>query len=235
MERASIALRTKMSLTELESLVSTGDNLPLNVSDVLEKLKGRLEQAREWIRRVEEIVPKSDDVFAWLKEVRLALNDGQKSAHLLSLMPEGARIPVHMECMKLLQIEIDARNWTIKAKSWIPDNLNSPEENDKSSFKRGKIDDVGDHLERASSLHDRIRFKCKNQDDWVLDGEDDLTKMYEMAESWLEKYDEYISGDNRRKDSRIRVSMSKLHAIISELNRILFSKTMRDRMLLFAK
>jgi len=220
MERASIALRTKMSLTELESLVSTGDNLPLNVSDVLEKLKGRLEQAREWIRRVEEIVPKSDDVFAWLKEVRLALNDGQKSAHLLSLMPEGARIPVHMECMKLLQIEIDARNWTIKAKSWIPDNLNSPEENDKSSFKRGKIDDVGDHLERASSLHDRIRFKCKNQDDWVLDGEDDLTKMYEMAESWLEKYDEYISGDNRRKDSRIRVSMSKLHAIISELNRI---------------
>ncbi len=38
MDRASIAVRTTISFEELESLVSMGENLPLNVSDVLEKL-----------------------------------------------------------------------------------------------------------------------------------------------------------------------------------------------------
>lgn len=185
MDRASIAVRTKISLKELESLVSTGESLPLNVSDVLEKLKGRLEQAREWISRVEEIVPNNDDNFDWLKRIRNALNDGQKSAHLLSLVSEGSRVPVDMECMKLLQIEIDARHWTLKAKSWIPQNFNNSD--DKGSYRRGKIDDVGDHLDRASTLRDRIWFGKKEKADWVLDGESELTQMFEMAELWLEK------------------------------------------------
>jgi len=38
MDRASIAVRTTISFQELESLVSTGKELPIDVSDLLEKL-----------------------------------------------------------------------------------------------------------------------------------------------------------------------------------------------------
>lgn len=186
MDRASIAVRTTISFGELESLVSIGESLPLNVSDVLEKLQNRLKQARDWMARVEEIVPKSDDFLVWLRRFRHALDDSDKNAHLVSLLAEESRIPVTMECCKLLQIEIDARNWSAKAKPWIPENLNSPD-GISAPQRRGKIDDVEECLDRASSIRDRLWFGEKEKSEWVLDGESQLAQMVEMAESWFEK------------------------------------------------
>ena len=186
MDRASIAVRTTISFEELESLVSIGKSLPLNVSDVLEKLQNRLKQAQEWMMRLEEIVPKSEDYLMCLRRFRNALEDDEKNAYLLSLLSEGSRIPVTMECSMLLQIEIDARHWTVKAKLWIPQNFNKPGEVG-APQKRGKIDDVKDHLHRASSLRDRIWFGETEKSEWVLDGESQLAQMIKMAESWFKK------------------------------------------------
>lgn len=187
MDRASIAVRTTISFEELESLVSMGENLPLNVSDVLEKLQNRLTQAKEWMARVEEIVPKSDDYLVWLKRFRHALEDSQKSAHLLSLLSEGSRIPVTMECSQLLQIEIDARHWTAKTKAWIPESMDTNTGEISAPQKRGKVDDVEEYLDRAASIRDRLTFGEKEKAEWVLDGEAELAQMVAMAETWFEK------------------------------------------------
>ena len=186
MERASIAARTTISFEELETLVSTGESLPLNVSDVLEKLQKRLKQAQEWIMCLSEIVPSSDDNIVWLKRFRNALEDSDSAAQLTNLLSEGSRIPVDMNCMKLLQIEVDARNWSIKAKPWIPENLESSDETGVPQ-KRGKIDDVEEHLDRASTLRDRLWFSDEEKSQWVLDGESELSHMLEMAEAWFDK------------------------------------------------
>ena len=186
MERASIAARTSISFEELETLVSTGESLPLNVSDVLEKLQKRLKQAQEWIMCICEIVPSSDDNIVWLKRFRNALEDSDSATQLTNLLSEGSRIPVDMNCMKLLQIEIDARNWSMKAKPWIPENLESSEETGVPQ-KRGKIDDVEEHLDRASTLRDRLWFSDEEKSQWVLDGESELSHMLEMAEAWFDK------------------------------------------------
>lgn len=245
-DRASIAVRTTISFEELESLVATGESLPLNVSDVLEKLQNRLKQAKDWMIRVEEIVPKSDDYLMWLRRFRHSLEDSEKNAHLLSLLSEGSRIPVTMECSKLLQIELDARHWTMKAKPWIPENLGTPGEIC-APQKRGKIDDVEECLDRASSIRDRLWFGDKEKSEWVLDGESELAEMVEMAESWFEKvrftdvcypatdafvllsllhsnlisiqYDDILSNDSRR-NGKLCLPMSKLRAIVDDVNRI---------------
>jgi hypothetical protein len=212
MDRASIAVRTTtISYDELEELVNVGESLPLNVSDVLEKLRNRLLTAQEWTSRVEEIVPRSDDYLTWLRRYRQALLDSDKNGRLLSLLSEGSRIPVTMECSTLLQIEIDARHWSGKAKPWIPSNLlDNP-----SAFgseggdddvgggdadigelimdapqKRGKIDDVEEHLDRASSLRDRLDHILKDEEErpkWMLEGERQLEYMIKLAETWFEK------------------------------------------------
>jgi hypothetical protein len=185
-DRASIAVRTTISYDELESLVATGESLPLNVSDVLEKLQNRLKQAKDWMMRVEEIVPRSDEYLIWLRRFRHSLNDSDKNARLLSLLSEASRIPVTMECSKLLQIEIDARHWTMKARPWIPENIGTHGEI-LAPLKRGKIDDVEECLDRASSIRDRLWFGDKEKSEWVLDGESELAQMVEMAESWFNK------------------------------------------------
>jgi hypothetical protein len=186
MDRASIAARTTISLKELEDLVSTGESLPLNVSDVLEKLQKRLQQAQDWIMCVSEIVPSSDDNIVWLKRFRNALEDSESTTQLTNLLSQGSRIPVDMDCMKLLQIEIDARNWSMKARPWIPENLDSSDETG-VPHRRGKIDDVEEHLDRASSLRDRLWFSNEEKSQWVLDGESELSQMLEMAEAWFDK------------------------------------------------
>lgn len=191
MERASIAARTTISLEELETLVSTGESLPLNVSDVLEKLQKRLKQAQEWIMCVSEIVPSSDDNIVWLKRFRNALEDSDSATQLTNILSQGSRIPVDMNCMKLLQIEIDARNWSMKARPWIPENLESSNETGVPQ-KRGKIDDVEEHLDRASTLRDRLWFSDEEKSQWVLDGESELSQMLEMAETWFDKVSSYV-------------------------------------------
>jgi len=186
MDRASVAARTTITFEELESLVTKGEGLPLNVSDVLEKLQKRLTLAKEWMARIDEIVPKSDDFLVWLKRFRHALEDSNKSAHLLSLLSEGSRIPVTMQCSQLLQIEIDARHWSAKAKPWIPENLDTEGEIS-APQKRGKVDDVEEYLDRAASIRERLWFDEKEKSEWILDGESELRQMLEMAEEWFDK------------------------------------------------
>ena len=84
MDRASVAARTTITFEELESLVTRGEGLPLNVSDVLEKLQKRLTLAIEWMDRIDQIVPKSDDFLVWLKRFRHALEDSNKCPSPLS-------------------------------------------------------------------------------------------------------------------------------------------------------
>ncbi|KAL7542987.1 hypothetical protein ACHAXR_013288 [Thalassiosira sp. AJA248-18] len=218
MDRASIAVRTTISFEELEELVSVGESLPLNVSDLLEKLQNRLKQAQEWMLRLEKIVPKSEGYLMWLRRFRSALEDGEKNAHLLSLLSEGSRIPVTMDCSKLLQIEIDARHWSAKAKPWIPQNLGNHGEMS-APQKRGKIDDVKDHLDRAASLRDRLWLDEKEKSEWILDGETQLAQMIKMANTWFKKNNDVISYDSRRK-GKLCLSMSELHTIAEEVNQI---------------
>jgi hypothetical protein len=190
MDRASIAVRTTISFEELESLVSTGEGLPLNVSDLLEKLQARMKQAREWMHRVNSIVPEHEDKFVWLKRIRRALNDRNDNSQLVSLVSDGSRIPVDIDCMKLLQIEIDARNWTLKCMPWIP---KSSETSDDKTCRRGKIDDVKDHLDKASTIRDRLWFGTDEEKSrWVLDGEEQLSEIVQMAQAWFEKVGYFI-------------------------------------------
>lgn len=184
MDRASIAVRTTISFQELESLVSTGKELPINVSDLLEKLQSRMDQAQEWMDRVNVVVPEHEDKFVWLRRIRSALNDRNNNAVLVSLVSEGSRVPVDMDCLKLLQIEIDARNWSNKCMPWIP----KSSEGDERSSKRGKLDDVEEHLDKAALLRDRLWFCAEEEKSaWILEGEAELSEIMEMASSWFDK------------------------------------------------
>lgn len=184
-DRASIAVRTTISFHELQSLVETGKDLPIDVSDLLEKLQSRMNQAQEWIDSVNIIVPEHEDKFVWLKRIRGALNNRNDNAKLVSLVSDGSRIPVDIDCLKLIQLEIDARNWTQKAMPWIPKSL---EDSDERTFRRGKIDDVQEHLDKASNLRDRLWFCTgETRSAWILDGEKELIEIIDMADCWFEK------------------------------------------------
>ena len=214
MDRAAIAVRTTISFQELESLVSTGKELPINVDDLLEKLQTRLNQAQEWMDRVNSIVPEHEDKFVWLRRIRNALNDGDRNtnAKLVTLVSDGSRVPVDMDCLKLLQIEIDARNWTMKSMPWIP--KNDADDSDDRVFRRGKIDDVQEHLDKASLLRDRLWF-CADEDrsKWVLEGEEELLELMGLAESWFDKVFSIYSDALQFSCVYILSSLCLLHSV----------------------
>lgn len=171
------------------------------MGDVLDKLQSRLASAREWMDRVEEIVPRADGRLTWLRRFRSALDDDNDQSRLVSLVSEGSRIPVTTETMTLLQVEIDARNWASRARPWIPEDIGGPPDGPGAPSRRGKVDDVEDHLERASAIRDRLGFEERK--DWKLDGEEDLAAMIQMAEVWYEKV---------RKSPRWRRSSDNYHS-----------------------
>ena len=219
-DRATVAMRSRLSLAELEELVETGNDMPVNLSDLLGKLRSRVEEAHGWIEELKEAVPGSEtlaksssadfatDRLEWLEKIRDVFHDedGDGSNTLLNLASDGSRIPVDIVELQLLQIETDARNWAVKAKKWTEN--------------KGKIDDIRDHLKRGDAIRDRVKLEKNQKGRWGLDSEDELKAIVKSADKWYKKFRPYIEGDRRRASTRCVVSLPLLRQIVDELNEV---------------
>jgi hypothetical protein len=237
-DRANVAIRSRISLGEIEDLIDRGEEMPLDLSDYVEKLRARVATAVEWKTDLETVVPlprKPDgnpNWLEWLPRVRRSLNDGMHGK-LHDLASEGSRIPVEVDAVKLLQVELDAKHWTQKAKKWIPNCSDS---------RRGKLAEIRDHGDKAHTLRERLVLPEPEREAWILEGETELQEIVVAADSWYEKvnifgklperfedsadllcpcqYKEFLEGDNRRNQSRSCLSITKLRQIVNEENAI---------------
>lgn len=193
MDRANVALRSKISLNELESLVKTGEQMPLGLTGALDKLQSRYKQACEWVSDLIEEVPcPVEDISAsgcnidadgraeWLSKIRntLEYGDEDKVASLLELSSQGSRLPVDSHLSHLLQTAVDARNWSLKAKKWVPTS--------DGQFKRGKIEDLQDHLENAELISEKASELTDGKADFRLKFLDEIQNIVDSAEQWYD-------------------------------------------------
>lgn len=228
-DRANIAIRSRISLNEIKTLIKTGEDLPVDLSEYMEKLHARACLAEQWLGQFKQIVPcpepsssipetqgSGNVMLGWMSKMREALHEGDHGI-LHELASEGSRIPVEVDCVKLLQIEIDAKNWTAKAKKWIPE-LAKKEEG--FTCRKGKIDDLREHLEKAEALREKLVLPDAAKDSWVLDGEEQMVAIVEAADDWYMKYKPYLDWDNRRNEGRSCLSMKTLRRIVDEGNAI---------------
>ena len=193
-DRANIAIRSRISLTEVKALLEAGDEMPVDLSDLLEKLRARVSLAEEWLDRFKQVVPcpdplpttdthPSDNIMLlWMARMRDALFDGNYSV-LHDLASEGSRIPVEVDIVKLLQIELDAKSWTMKARKWIP----TLAKDDNITCKRGKLEDLREHMEKAAVLREKLDLPAAIKDVWVLEGEKEIRSIVQAADDWFEK------------------------------------------------
>jgi PLU-1-like protein len=192
-DRANIAVRSRMCLKEIRALIQKGDELPVNLSDFMEKLRVRVGQAEEWVDRFKGVVPypnldgselvESDKtLLCWMEGVRRALHDGKHTA-LHDLASEGNRIPVEVEIMKLLQLELDAKSWTMKAKKWVP----CLAKDESVACKKAKLEDLREHLDKAALLRERLNLSESAKNEWVVEGEMEIRNTVQGADDWFEK------------------------------------------------
>jgi hypothetical protein len=181
-DRANIAIRSRISLMEIKGLITRGEEMPLDLSDFLEKLKARVRIAEEWVNCLEDVIPRpvtegKPEILQWMDGMRTGLKQGQYG-RLHDLASEGSRIPVEVDAVKLLQVELDAKNWTTKAKRWIPGH---------SDGKRGKLMDIRDHIEKAVVLRDKLALSDSEKYAWVLEGEAELISVVRAADAWFDQ------------------------------------------------
>mmetsp|Transcript_11570 Transcript_11570/g.21629 ORF Transcript_11570/g.21629 Transcript_11570/m.21629 type:complete len:2140 (-) Transcript_11570:138-6557(-) len=227
MDRANVALRSKISLKELESLVKKGEQMPLGLTGALDKLQSRYKEACEWISDLKEAVPcPIEDISAsgcdvdadgraeWFSRMRNTLDfgDEKKVSVLLELSCEGSRLPVDSALFHLLQIAVDARNWSLKAKKWIPTS--------DGHFKKGKIEDLQDHLENAEVICEQASELTDGKADCRLQYLNELQSIVDNAEQWFETYRPLLMGDNRRSNNRTCCAFTELKKIVEEAQKI---------------
>lgn len=218
-DRANIAIRSRISLNELVALIKRGQEMPLDLSDFQDKLQMRERMANEWIASFKEHVPcplkvnGEIDYLAWMQKVREEIGEGGHTM-LHELAAEGSRIPVEVDCVKLLQVELDGRSWTAKARKWIRTG-----EIDDDSRKRGKLEDLQDHMEKAVSLRERLELSVEDQQAWVLECESDLRAIVDSAEDWYDRYGDVLEGDSKR-NKRASLSIADLRRIVQEADAI---------------
>lgn len=192
-ERANVAVRSRISLTEIESLVDRAEKMPLDLSEFTNKLQSRIRQSQSWISEFQDLVPApfhdgKVENLEWMSRMRKALQTGDKRflMQLNDIATEGTRIPVEIECVKLLLVEIDAKDWSAKAVKWIPSEM-SDDEDGTNGGKRAKLVDIRDHLDKAEALRERLVLSSEERDAWLLEGESELQSIIDAADEWYEK------------------------------------------------
>ena len=179
-DRANVAIRSKISLNEIKSLIKRGEEISLDLSEYIDKLNTRVRIADDWLQALDEIVPfkdnGSDRQQIW-QSLQMCLQNGNYS-RLHELSSEGNRIPVDIVAVKLLQIAIDAKNWSTKALKWTPKN---------GDGKRGKLGDLREHLTKISSLREKLPLPESERRMWKPAGENELTCIIVDADSWIAK------------------------------------------------
>jgi len=179
-DRANIAIRSKISLYEIKALIRRGQEMPLDLSEYIDKLKTRVRIADDWLEAIQKIVPFKGDMCEkdqlW-QNLQTSLQNGNHSG-LHELSSEGNRMPVDLVAVKLLQLALDAKNWTLKAQKWIPNNNDS---------KKGKLCDLREHVEKLSSLRGKLPLSEIERERWKPVGENELTSIIVAADNWLDK------------------------------------------------
>jgi hypothetical protein len=226
-DRASIAIRTKLSLQEMDDLVKRGEALPLDLSEFIDKLSTRIALGKSWLERFVDAVqqPESDPsqssslhMYKWMQNIRLALNpsaeDGDTVVPTLhELASEGGRLPVQVDCVQLLQIEIEAKSWSARARKW--------------DSKRPKLEELQEHVSKATNLRERLTILNSNErDSWRLEGEVEVHKLVAEVETWLERYDSLSEKSWSLEDLRVlardaETIPANLGAASSQLNKVL--------------
>lgn len=195
-ERANIAIRSRISLDEIKTLIERGLFMPLDLKEFLEKLQSRVAMASEWLDSFEKVIPcpqteNGVDKLELIRRIRTELDES--SGHysvLYELATAGSRIPVEIDCVKLLHVELDARAWSFKAKKWIPE-----AENDEGG-RRGKLEDLREHVSKASLLRDRLALSSSEKNAWVLDYESELSSIVHAADEWIDEHQSILDGDH---------------------------------------
>jgi ABC-type Na+ transport system ATPase subunit NatA len=193
-DRANVAIRSRISLSEIELLIQRAVELPLDLSESVEKLNSRVRTAREWLDLLSHEVPcpmkegKVDNI-EWMARMRLALKDDAKGgtcSRLHDLASEGTRVSVEIDAVKMLQVELDAKSWSAKARKWLPlEMMANGNDDDDSVSKKGKLEDIREHLQKAEALRDKLVIAEKKE--WALDFEDELRSIVTAADKWLDQ------------------------------------------------
>lgn len=218
-ERANIAIRSRISLDEIQTLIARGQEMPLDLSEYLEKLQSRQVQAVEWLDSFHETIARPEkadgslDRLELMRRIRTELDDGLYNL-LHEFATDGSRIPVEVDCVKLLQVELDARVWTIKARKLLP----KGEDDGSESSKRGKLEDLREHVSKAATLRDRLVMSSDEKKAWVLDGELELSAIVDAADEWIDEH-QWIWGGAQHEEKDC-LSVEQLRAIVNAGNAI---------------
>jgi hypothetical protein len=120
MEKAQGAIKTRISLRELDNLVRSGGSMPIDFADVLAKLQSRYEQACEWIAMLRDIIPcpsehlsrsaleldhrVRDEWFERMIEALMLSENEDRVSNILELSSQGLRLTVEVDLLGLLQV-----------------------------------------------------------------------------------------------------------------------------------
>jgi hypothetical protein len=200
----------------------------VDLSEHIEKLKARERAADDWVRRFSELIappaehpPMSQQhqppssrqprLVDQMVHVRRVMETDYSRLH--ELASEGSRVPVEVEAVSWLQVELDGRNWSVKTRKWIPGADDS---------RKGRLEDLQEHLSKAVAMRDRLSnfLSPEEKDRWSLDGEAALRSVVEAAERWHNENRDVLEGDNRKSRTRPRLSIPNLRRIVDEGNSI---------------
>ena len=202
--QVNLTNRSTTSLDVINELLNKGEGFPLHLNDYLVPLRAKVEQAENWIKHFVsslQIESLPDCELDLLRNIRNDLHDQSKRTNLLSLHVQGKDLPVHTQQWTLLDLEVQADQWSERANDILK---STPSHISLESSTEYSLEDVRQHMMSAANLrstvfanlHTSSSYKKRQ---WRLDYEEELGIIVNDADTWLEKLRQYTQQIKRKR------------------------------------
>jgi hypothetical protein len=86
--------------------------------------------------------------------------------------------------------------------------------NDECSGKRGKLEDLREHVAMGTALRERLALSSCDKDGWILEAESELSAIVDTADIWLDNNQAILDGTIERTTSGAACSSKSFRNIV---------------------
>jgi len=213
MEKVAAVNRTDAHLSDIETLICEGIEMPINVSDFLTGLEEKAEKARQWLDEFRACFPDSiaikdesklspPEYLEIMSMIRHELGkSNERRNEILGLKLSGAVVPLKMDLMEVLTMEVEAYKWSAEAEKMLFD----------SESKKIGLTYAREHIKNATVLRGMLPFDFRGKKNWFLRCEKKLMDILLLADRWLERYRQYFEQQKKR-----RITLNQLRKFVED-------------------
>jgi hypothetical protein len=179
---AGAAIRSVTPIASVRCLIERGSDLPTSLQDHMDKLMAKLNRGEAWLQKLYSTLSYHGDDFCTISHrIQKLLGDEATAKNLFELIQDSNTLPVSIGYVYLLEVEVDAHQWTVEAQEFLDT--------------KTAMETLKTHCEAAGALRQRLQVNDEQRAAWALPLENEMKNVLASSHTWMSSVEPILGNE----------------------------------------